>query len=159
MWKIGIKCSHMKNSNHAGFQMTFFLYLGPDLGIYPHHWVYLMGIKFKSNRSTMSTMQEQTISQLLHSLCSDLNRYFKHYEVIRTMGNMYQHGFFFHHFPLIKPPSKYVGDSTAVKTQDSGEYIGLVSMVRQYQKSANLTICSFVGEHGVNTKLALPKWA
>lgn len=73
------------------------------------------------------------------------------------MGNMYQHGVFFHHFPLIKPPSKYVGDSTAVKTQDSGEYIGLVSMVRQYQKSANLTICSFVGEHGVNTKLALPK--
>lgn len=43
---------------------------------------------------------------------------------------MYQHGlFFFHHFSLIKPPSKYVGDSTSVKTQDSGEYIGLVSMV------------------------------
>lgn len=36
----------------------------------------------------MSTMQEQTISQLLHWLCSDLNHYFKQYEVIRTMGNI-----------------------------------------------------------------------
>lgn len=54
---------------------------------------------------------------------------------------MYQHVFwFFHNFPLIKPPSKYVGDYTSVNTLDSGEYIGLMSMVKQYQKCANLTI-------------------